>query len=94
MSATICILGLPEPDAVIFLDVEVRQSLANIERRQEARDIHETHAEYLLACRESALEAAERFGWYTVSCGADGAMRPAADIANDIWEIMKQVGVC
>ena len=88
------LLGLPAPDAVIFLDVEVPLALANIEKRQAARDIHETKAGYLSLCRESALEAAQRYGWYTVACGADGAMRPEKDIAKDIMRIINQVGVC
>lgn len=88
------LLGLPAPDAVIFLDVDVSLSLANIEKRQAVRDIHETHAAYLALCRESALEAAARYGWHTVPCGADGAMRPAADIAKDIMRVIKQVGIC
>ena len=88
------LLGLPAPDAVLFLDVEVPLALANIEKRQAARDIHETHAEYLALCRESALEAATRYGWYTVPCGADGAMRPAEDIAGEIMKIISKVGIC
>ena len=51
------LLGLPEPDAVIFLDVDVALALANIEKRRAGRDIHENHASYLARCRESALEA-------------------------------------
>ena len=88
------LLGLPAPDAVLFLDVEVPLALANIEKRQAARDIHETHAEYLALCRESALEAAERYGWYTVPCGADGTMRPAEDIAGEIMKIVNKVSIC
>lgn len=88
------LLGLPAPDAVLYLDVEVPTALANIEKRQAARDIHETHAEYLGLCRKSALEAAARYGWHTVPCGADGAMRPAKDIAGDILKIINKVGIC
>lgn len=88
------LLGLPTPDAVIFLDVEVPQALQNIAKRQAARDIHETHAAYLASCRESGLEAAERYGWHTVKCCMDGGMRPAEEIAREIWEIVNKVNLC
>lgn len=88
------LLGLPEPDAVIFLDVEAPLALRNIEKRRAARDIHETHAAYLAACRESALEAAARYGWHTVACSAGNEMRPADEIAHEIWEMIGQVGAC
>ena len=83
------LLGLPAPDAVIFLDVEVPLVMENIRRRNEARDIHETHEAYLLRCRESALYAAWRFGWRVVPCGAEGKMRPAAAIEQEILEIIE-----
>lgn len=83
------LLGLPAPDAVIFLDVEVPLALANIRRRNEAQDIHETHRDYLLQCRESALYAARRYHWHVVPCGAGDAMRPPADIEREILEIIE-----
>ena len=88
------LLGLPEPDAVIFLDVDVALALANIEKRRAGRDIHENHASYLARCRESALEAAARYGWYTVPCGEGGVMRPAAEIGQEILKIINRVGIC
>ena len=88
------LLGLPEPDAVIFLDVDVTLALANIEKRRAGRDIHENHASYLARCRESALEAAARYGWYTVPCGKEGVMRPAAEIGQEVLKIVNKVGVC
>ena len=88
------LLGLPAPDAVIFLDVDPALSMRNIEKRNEARDIHETKAAYLAACRESALIAAERYGWHRVNCGDGDKMRPVTDILGDIMNIIDKVELC
>ena len=84
------LLGLPAPDAVIFLDIDVSLALSNIAKRQAAQDIHEQHADYLRLCRESALEAAARYGWHTVSCEQDGIMRPPQEIHQTILDLINR----
>lgn len=87
------LLGLPKPDLVIFLDIPVDTALANIEKRGEAKDIHETRA-YIEKSRESALFSAKRYGWRVLDCAADGQMRPAADICGDILKMIKDLNLC
>ncbi len=83
------LLGLPEPDAVLFLDVEVPVALRNIRRRESGQDIHERDGGYLSLCRESALEAAKRYGWRLVRCDENGEMRPVDAIEREILEIIE-----
>ena len=81
-------LQLPRPDLVLFLDVEPQVAEQLLRRRYEGdetkKDIHEKNMEYLRACRQSALYAAEKCGWHVIRCTAGGAMRPMDDISREI----------
>ncbi len=87
------LLGLPKPDLVVFLDIPVSLALANIEKRGERKDIHETRA-YLEKSRESALFSARRYGWTVLNCERDGKMRPADEISADIMTILREGALC
>ena len=82
-------LGLPKPDMVIYLNVDVETSLSRMRERSEKtgaqRDIHETHADYLRLCTQSGADAAKRFGWRRIDCVRDGAMRGIDDIHGEIY---------
>ena len=60
-------LGLPEADAVIYLDVDPDVSQKLMEQRYQGdnskKDLHESNLKFLLSCRKSALYAAEKCGW-------------------------------
>lgn len=68
-------LGLPRPDAVIFLDMPVAVSQRLISGRYQGdeakKDIHEGNIEFLESCRRTALYSAKRLGWEVINC-ADG----------------------
>lgn len=68
-------LGLPRPDGVIYLDMptDVSQRLmtGRYNSDESKKDLHEKNVEFLRACRESALYAAEKQGWVVVPC-SDG----------------------
>lgn len=71
-------MGLPRPDAVIYLDVlpEVSQRLMS-ERYsgdENKKDIHEADTEYLKNSRQAALYAAKKLGWQVVSLCENGEM--------------------
>ena len=57
-------IGIPKPDKVIFLDmpVEVSQKLmtARYNGDESKKDVHEANVEFLNACREAALYAAQK----------------------------------
>ncbi|MGE4353635.1 MAG: dTMP kinase [Oscillospiraceae bacterium] len=82
-------LGLPRPDLVIYLDIDVETSLRQMRARQEKTnthgDIHETHAEYLMRCLSSGRQACAHFGWTRINCIQNGAMRAIDDIHEDIY---------
>ncbi len=88
-------LGLPRPDAVIYLDVLPEVSQRLMERRylgdNSKKDLHESNLRYLLSCRESAVYAAERCGWHTVNCCENGEIRAIEEISADIERIIKPV---
>ena len=59
-------MGLPKPDLVLYLDVDIETSLARMRRREEKNhthaDIHEQDVDYLRRCLRTAECAAEYFG--------------------------------
>lgn len=89
------LLGLPGPDMVIYLDVPVEQTESNMHRREmetnTKADIHEKDTAYLRACREAALEAAEKFHWRRIPCMAQGNMRSIDDIHQDVYRAVKEI---
>ena len=70
-------LGLPEPDAVLFLDMPIAVSQRLLSARyggnEEKKDIHERDLDFMKKCRDSALFTAERCGWEMISC-SDGEL--------------------
>ena len=87
-------LGIPAPDAVIFLDmpVAVSQKLmtARYNGEEAKKDVHEANISYLNACRKAALFAASKLGWYVVPCADGDEPLPIAQIHARIYEIVKK----
>jgi dTMP kinase len=81
-------LGLPEADAVIYLDVDPDVSQKLMEKRymgdNSKKDLHESNLNFLLSCRRSALYAAEKCGWQIINCCKNGEIRTIEEIAADI----------
>ncbi len=88
-------LGLPEPDLVIFLDVDIATSERRMAHRREKNgtsgDIHENDAEYLQHCLDTGRRAAKHYGWRIVDFMKDGAEREADEKHEEIFEIVKGV---
>ena len=88
-------LGIPKPDAVIFLDMPVDVSQRLMTGRYQGdegkKDIHERDVAYLEHCRKAALYAANRLGWSVVSCAPDGVVRSREDIAEEIYSIVSKI---
>ena len=84
------LLGIPAPDAVIYLSVDPAVSQALLKKRYRGdasrRDIHERNLEYLARSRRAAEYCARRLGWQTVACARDGVMRSVEDIHRDVLE--------
>lgn len=87
-------IGIPKPDAVIYLDmpVDISQKLmTNRYNGDEAKkDVHEVDVEFLKKCRKSALYAAEKQGWKIVSCSDGQNPLLIEEIHNKIVDIVKE----
>lgn len=88
-------LGLPRPDAVLYLDVAPEVSQKLMEKRyggdNSKKDLHESNLRFLLSCRESALYAAEKRGWRMIDCCEQGEMKSVERIAQEIEEALKEL---
>ena len=88
-------IGIPAPDKVIFLDmpVEVSQRLmtSRYNGDESKKDVHEANVEFLNACREAALYAAEKYGWSVVNCAENGEPLPIEVINDEVYKILLDV---
>lgn len=87
-------MGLPKPDLVIYLDVDVELSLARMRRRQlkthTSADIHEQDTAYLERCLRTARRAAEHYGWYTVPYRKNGRERELDEKNREIYRVIRE----
>lgn len=87
------LLGIPYPDLVIFLQVDVDESQFLISSRynghEEKKDIHESDIEYLKRARKAADYCAVKLGWNLVRCMENGEMRSIDDIHSEIMKIIQ-----
>ena len=91
-------MGIPRPDAVIYLDmpIEVSQKLmtGRYKGDESKKDIHEKDVEYLKSCREAADYACRKLGWERVECSADGEPLPIEAISDSIYNyVIKALNV-
>jgi len=88
------LMGLPEPDAVIYMDVTLEVSERQMRKREQetgtSGDIHETDVEYMRRCLECAQEAADHYSWKRIACVNDGQMRSKEDISEEIYSYLTQ----
>ena len=74
-------MGLPRPDLVLYLDVDLPTSLKRMQHRQEKQntkaDIHEQDVSYLENCLRIGRLAAAHYGWTIVPFMKDGVERAA-----------------
>ena len=86
-------MGLPRPDLVIYLDVDVETSKRRMLKRQQntdtAADIHEKDFGYLERCLHTARMAAEYYHWTCIPYMIDGAERDIDEKNAEIYELIK-----
>ena len=72
-------MGIPKPDAVIYLDmpIEVSQKLmtGRYNGDESKKDIHERDKDYLLHCHKAADFAINQYGWDKIECYDNGKKR-------------------
>lgn len=87
-------MGLPKPDLVIYLEVDVETSLARMRRRQEKThthaDIHEQDVAYLARCLRTADKAADFYGWTRIPFRKDGKERELEEKNDEIYRIIRE----
>lgn len=85
-------MGLPVPDLVIYLDVDVKTSLERMHRRQEktntTADIHEKNVRYLENCLRVADKAADYYGWRRIPFMKDGVERELEEKHEEIYSVV------
>ena len=86
------LVGIPAPDAVIYLQVDpaVSQKLMSgrYQGDESKKDIHEKDVSYLERSRAAAEYCAEKLGWKTVRCVSGGAMRAVEDISREVLSVI------
>ena len=88
-------MGLPKPDLVLYLEVDLETSLARMKRRQQSTntsaDIHEKDVEYLARCLRTAEKAADFYGWHRVDFLTDGVERDVDEKNAEIYSLLLDV---
>lgn len=88
------LMGIPAPEAVIYLQVDpsVSQQLmtGRYQGDESKKDIHENNRAYLDRSRQAAEYCAQKLGWTTVHCVREGQMRAIDDIATEVLQIARK----
>ena len=85
-------MGLPEPDLVLYLDVDLETSRRRMRRREQKNhthaDIHEMDSDYLARCLHTADMACEHYGWTRIAFMKDGQERDVDEKNAEIYDII------
>ena len=91
------LLGIPAPDQVIYLQVDVEESQKLMTGRYQGdeskKDIHEGNLAYLLHSRKAADYCASRMEWEVVSCFSEGKMRSIEEIHAEVSDMVCNAAV-
>ena len=91
------IMGLPQPDLVIFLDMPVENARQLMRERankidnSQVKDIHERNESYLQKSYDNACFVAQKYGWKHICCAKDDKVRTIDDIAEEIYSAVKEI---
>ena len=86
-------MGLPKPDAVLFLvmpprfAMELMAKRANKITNEAEKDIHEKDSEHIVKAYNNAKYVADKFAFKTIKC-ADDKVRSIKDITDDIIKVL------
>ncbi len=89
------LLGLPQPDCVIYLRVATAVSQRLMTERyhgdESKKDVHEKDMEYLARSRNAAEYCADRLGWHTIECADGSEMRTVEAIGQELYSIVQDL---
>ncbi|WP_173680682.1 dTMP kinase [Clostridium tetanomorphum] len=86
------LMGLPIPDAVVFLNMPPEYSRKLINNRknkftgEEEKDIHEKNEEYLIHSYKNACSIADKYNWIKIDCVFNEKIKSIEEIHEDIYE--------
>ncbi len=87
-------LELPQPDLVVYLDMQVDVSQMLMQERYNGddskKDLHEKDVEFLKKCREAAMYSAKKLGWKVVNSSENGVPKPIEEINKAIEILIEQ----
>ena len=86
------LLGIPAPEAVIYLEVDpdISQKLmaGRYDGDEAKKDIHERNVQYLQRSAKAAAYCCRKLGWKKISCTGEGKMRTIEDISAEIRQTL------
>ncbi|AFM00814.1 MULTISPECIES: deoxynucleoside kinase [Desulfitobacterium] len=90
------LMGLPEPDMVIYLNMPPDLSIHFIANRKDKssvthQDIHEKNRNYLNESYENAQKIRIRENWITINCVTEGRLKTIDEIHEEIYEVAKTI---
>lgn len=87
-------LELPQPDLVVYLDMQVDVSQMLMQERYNGddskKDLHEKDVEFLKKCREAAMYSAKKLGWKVVNSSENRVPKPIEEINKAIEILIEQ----
>ena len=91
-------MGIPKPDAVIYLDMPIEVSQKLMTQRyngdESKKDIHEKDVEYLNSCRVAADYACQKLKWTRINCSENGEPLPISVISDAVFEsVSRAIGI-
>ena len=84
------LMGLPEPDAVLILDMPIEYARRLTHARGE-EDIHERAGGYIERCYETMIDAARHFGWTLIPCVEAGEILPPGTIHRSVMREVEKL---
>lgn len=85
------LIGLPEPDAVIFLDMPPSCAERLMSRREGGEDIHEKDKNYLKTCYRAACALADKYSWKRILCAENENIKSIEEIHAEIFDTVSRV---
>ncbi len=88
-------LGIPKPDAVIYLDMKYDIAMKLVSGRSEKtgqkKDIHELDTHYMQQCHKAAAFASAKLNWKTVTCYEGDEPRSPEIITDEIVKALTAI---
>ena len=88
------LLGLPEPNLVIYLDMptEITERMMRQRERDTGTDadIHELDEDYLKRCRSGASQVVKACGWQVLNCAAGEKPRSIEEIHQEVVKLVQR----